>query len=67
MPSLKMKTKISTASLIEKVCLGVCQKSNTISKRSHSHVTFSLQTAEPETSLQKCQDIHGMKINLIYW
>uniref|UniRef100_A0A2P2LZA9 Uncharacterized protein MANES_15G117300 n=2 Tax=Rhizophora mucronata TaxID=61149 RepID=A0A2P2LZA9_RHIMU len=58
MPSLKMKTKVSTASLIEKVCLGVCQKSSTISKRSCSHVTLSLQTAEPDSCIQKCQDDH---------
>ncbi|XP_021676338.1 probable phosphatase PSR2 isoform X3 [Hevea brasiliensis] len=61
MPSLKMKTQPSMDSLRGKSCLSVCQKSNTISKKSGSHVTVSQQIAECDAYVQKCQNGYGIE------
>ncbi|KAH7568633.1 hypothetical protein JRO89_XS06G0025200 [Xanthoceras sorbifolium] len=57
MPSLKMKTKTSTASVKEKYGLHVCLKSSIISKHSCSHVKISQQTAEFDTCTNNCHDV----------
>lgn len=64
MPSLKMKTKLSTGALREKKCLGVCQKSSVITKKSCPHITVSRQTAEFDMCIQRCQDGCGKKLHL---
>ncbi|KAK2642723.1 hypothetical protein Ddye_024486 [Dipteronia dyeriana] len=56
MPSLKMKTKSSTASVKEKYGLRVCLKSSIISKHSCSHVNISQQTAEFDMCTNNCHD-----------
>ncbi|KAF2314650.1 hypothetical protein GH714_028241 [Hevea brasiliensis] len=53
---IKNETQPSMDSLRGKSCLSVCQKSNTISKKSGSHVTVSQQIAECDAYVQKCQN-----------
>ncbi|GKU94259.1 hypothetical protein SLEP1_g7780 [Rubroshorea leprosula] len=55
MPSLRMKTKLSTGSLKEKND-HVCQKSCKISKKSCSHVSISQQAAEFDSSCRSCHN-----------
>ncbi|GMI85965.1 SCP1-like small phosphatase 4 [Hibiscus trionum] len=56
MPSLRMKTKLSTGSLREKNSLCVCQRSSMICKRPCCHVSVSQQGAEFSTCIQKFHD-----------
>lgn len=64
MPSLKMKTKLSTSCFKEKNGLHVCQKSSQISKNSCSYVRISEQTAEFDSFIHKCQDGKPLQIML---
>lgn len=57
MPSLKMKTKLSTGSLREKNGLHVCQKSNAISKTSCSRAGNSPQIAELDICIQNSHNV----------
>ncbi|XP_059438021.1 uncharacterized protein LOC132170892 isoform X3 [Corylus avellana] len=57
MPSLKMKTKLSTGCFKEKNGLHACQKSSKISKKSCSYVRISEHTAEFDTCIPECEDV----------
>ncbi|XP_028764812.1 CTD small phosphatase-like protein 2 [Neltuma alba] len=57
MPSLKMKSKVSTICLTERKDLHVSPKSNVISKKSCSKITISAQVAETDTAFHDCQDV----------
>ncbi|KAF5475210.1 hypothetical protein F2P56_007040 [Juglans regia] len=57
MPSLKMKTKLSTSCFKETNGLHVCPKSSKISKNSCSYVRISEQAAEFDSFIHKCQDV----------
>ncbi|XP_019417674.1 PREDICTED: CTD small phosphatase-like protein 2-A isoform X1 [Lupinus angustifolius] len=56
MPSLKMKSKVSTSCLTETQDLHVCPKSKIISKNPCSKIMISAQVAEIDTTVQCCQD-----------
>lgn len=61
MPSLKMKSKVSTICLRERKDLHVCPKSNLISKKPCSKITISAQVAEIDTTIHNCED--GKQLN----
>ncbi|KAF7803215.1 CTD small phosphatase-like protein 2 isoform X1 [Senna tora] len=56
MPSVKMKSKVSTICLRDRKDLHVCPKSNIISKPC-SKITISAQVAEIDTTVHNCQDV----------
>ncbi|KAK4271788.1 hypothetical protein QN277_020429 [Acacia crassicarpa] len=57
MPSLKMKSKVSTICLKERKDLHVSPKSNVICKKSCCKITISAQVAETDTAFHDCQDV----------
>lgn len=64
MPSLKMKSKVSTICFKERNDLHVSPKSNVISKNSCSKITISAQVAEIDSIFHDCHD--GKLLNF-YW